>query len=524
MEKSVSLGGVCFQLAGAEHAQIDESAGAAFHLAVFGDFSGRAHRGIRDPSRIAGLRAIDVDRDNFDDVMAQLAPKLELPTDQGTLEIEFRELDDFEPDRLVDQVPVFSQLRSTRRRLKNTDTYEKAAAEVRSWATLAEPETPQPPAEQSTPPTNTSGTDRSEGGLLDQLVAATEAQTQSGEGPSKVQPDSPLVKAILGDIVRPYVLPKADPQRDELIECVDQATSAHMREILHHPYFKSLEATWRGLYFLVRRLPTHQKLRVFLVDISKEELAADLSSQDELSTTGLWKMMVEKTVNTAGKTPYALVSADYEFSPTVEDAQLLARLGLIVSSAKATLLAGASSKFVGCDSFGVTSDHTQWQSELSDDALTAWTELAQQDVAASIGLVAPRFLLRLPYGRNSYPMETFAFEEIVQPYQHTHFLWANGAFAVGYLIAENFSRSGWSFRPNSLRDLEDMPAFLLEIDGEKEMLPCAEALLSERALDKLAVRGLIPLVSVSNQDVVRVGRFQSIAQPVPVPLAGRWRG
>lgn len=523
MEKSISLGGVRFQLAGAESAQIDESASAAFHLAVLGDFSGRAHRGISEPSRIAGLRAVDVDRDNFDDVMAQLAPKLELPTDQGTLEIEFRELDDFEPDRLVEKVNVFSELRTTRRRLKNTDTYAKAAEDVRSWASLPEPEAPAPAAEPPSAPQEASTENSGSGGLLDQLVAATE-QAKSGEGASRTEPDSPIVKAIVSDIVRPYILPKADPQRDELIACVDEATSAHMREILHHPYFQALEATWRGLYFLVRRLPTHQKLRVFLIDVTKQELASDLSSQDELSTTGLWKMMVEKTVNTAGKTPYALVVADYQFEPTVEDAQLLARTGLIVSSAKATLLAGASPAFVGCDSFGLTSDHTQWQQELSDEALSAWTELAQQEVASYIGLVAPRFLLRLPYGRESYPMESFAFEEIVPPYQHNHFLWANGAFAVSYLIAENFSRSGWSFRPNSLRDLEDMPAFLLEVDGEKEMLPCAEALLSERALDKLALRGLIPLVSVANQDVVRVGRFQSLAQPVPVPLTGRWRG
>ena len=38
---------------------------------------------------------------------------------------------------------------------------------------------------------------------------------------------------------------------------------------------QALEAAWRGLYFLVKRLDTDGGLKLFLLDVSRDELAAD---------------------------------------------------------------------------------------------------------------------------------------------------------------------------------------------------------------------------------------------------------
>ncbi len=58
-------------------------------------------------------------------------------------------------------------------------------------------------------------------------------------------------------------------------------------------------------------------------------------------------------------------------------------------------------------------------------------------------------------------------------------------------------------------------------DGESEPKPCAEVLLTEDAVERMLEEGLIPLVSFKNRDLVRLARFQSIADP-PRALAGRW--
>jgi len=49
-----------------------------FHIAVLGDFSGRENRGVLD-ARLEGRKAILIDRDNFEDMIAQVAPELHLP-------------------------------------------------------------------------------------------------------------------------------------------------------------------------------------------------------------------------------------------------------------------------------------------------------------------------------------------------------------------------------------------------------------------------------------------------------------
>ena len=43
-----------------------------------------------------------------------------------------------------------------------------------------------------------------------------------------------------------------------------------------------VEAAWRAVYFLVRRLDTDSGLKLCLLDVSKEELAADLAAVKDL--------------------------------------------------------------------------------------------------------------------------------------------------------------------------------------------------------------------------------------------------
>jgi len=59
-------------------------------------------------------------------------------------------------------------------------------------------------------------------------------------------------------------------------------------------------------------------------------------------------------------------------------------------------------------------------------------------------------------------------------------------------------------------------------NGETHVTPCAEAFLTERAMEILIGKGLVPLLSIKGRDAVRIARFQSIAEP-SAPLAGRWQ-
>ncbi|MBW1745109.1 MAG: type VI secretion system contractile sheath large subunit [Deltaproteobacteria bacterium] len=63
-----------------------------------------------------------------------------------------------------------------------------------------------------------------------------------------------------------------------MLNAVDAATSELMQRILHHADFQTIESAWRGVHFLTSRLETDEQLKLYLLDISKAELAADLGS------------------------------------------------------------------------------------------------------------------------------------------------------------------------------------------------------------------------------------------------------
>lgn len=131
-------------------------------------------------------------------------------------------------------------------------------------------------------------------------------------------------------------------------------------------------------------------------------------------------------------------------------------------------------------------------------------------------------MLRLPYGRGTSPLESFDFEEFPGPPSHNGYLWGNPAFAVALLLGQSFNESGWEMRPGSLSQIQNLPLHAYRVDGDSQSKPCAEVLLTEEGVERILDRGLIPLISFKGRDSMRVGRFQSIADPQS-PLAGRWQ-
>ena len=61
-----------------------------------------------------------VDRDNFDDVLSRMGAEIQLAIGDGSLHLQFSELDDFHPDRIFQQLEAFGKLRELRGRLRRS--------------------------------------------------------------------------------------------------------------------------------------------------------------------------------------------------------------------------------------------------------------------------------------------------------------------------------------------------------------------------------------------------------------------
>ena len=487
-------------------------------IAVLGDFSGRANRGIFKPGApIAGHRTRSVDRDNFDTELAKLNAEIMLSladSDNPPVKITFSELDDFHPDQLFERVEAFQILRETRRKLDDPQKFEAAAQEVQSWpgtaaddvAPLSEPKAAK--SEAAMPKAS---------GLLDQIIDETDCSTAATGSTMS----SSSWNAFLQGIVKPHLVADTDSRQENLKACVDEAAAELMRTILHHPDFQIIEAAWRGLHFLVSRMETDADLKIHLCDISKEELAADLEAAEDLSATEAYRVFVEQTTGTSGGERWSLLAGNYTFNPTCEDAQLLRRLGKIACRAGSHFIAAASPRLVGCNSLHESPDPDDWTVLPDRQAIQAWETLIRRPEASRIGLALPRFLLRLPYGAETDPIDRFDFEEMPGHPVHSDYLWGNPVNVCAHLLSQTLCQKGDGFRMCAIRQVDGLPLHVYKEDGEARLLPCAEVLLSERAMGKILDKGFMPLLSMKNTDAVRLARFQSLSDPTTY-LAGRW--
>ena len=89
------------------------------------------------------------------------------------------------------------------------------------------------------------------------------------------------------------------------------------------------------------------------------------------------------------------------------------------------------------------------------------------------------------------------------PPEHERYLWGNPAIACALLLGEAFMRSGWSMRPGQVSDVTGLPAHVYKVNGETELKPCAEVLMTEDSALHLLDRGFMPLVSIKGSDRVK---------------------
>ena len=95
-----------------------------FVIGVLGDFSGDPTQKLRP---LGERKFVQIDRDNFDEVMQRLAPGLNLKVanklgaddDAIAVGLRFNALEDFEPERVLNQVPALRTLLETRNRLRD---------------------------------------------------------------------------------------------------------------------------------------------------------------------------------------------------------------------------------------------------------------------------------------------------------------------------------------------------------------------------------------------------------------------
>lgn len=92
-------------------------------VGLLADLSGQP---LVPPPKLKARRLIEIDRDNFNEVMAKISPRLDMSVPdtlkgEGNLKVElnFTEIDHFHPEAIVAQVPRLARLLEARQQLRD---------------------------------------------------------------------------------------------------------------------------------------------------------------------------------------------------------------------------------------------------------------------------------------------------------------------------------------------------------------------------------------------------------------------
>lgn len=432
------------------------------------------------------MRLVDVD--TFDALLEAEQPVIHLPSG----DVRLQELDDLHPEQLCKSLPIFQTLIDLRRRLRKPESFEAAAQEVRDLLKM----------DVAPSPTAPSVDEENDADTLSRLLGKPPEPTSRAVSPAR---EGGFLNDLVQKAVQAHVVPDADPRAEDYIKGVDAAAAAHLRAVLHDPSFQSFEAAWRGLHLLTSNIETDNDLSIRVWNVAKSEL---IEAMGPAGGSPEGTVLHQKIVHERHDEPFTLIISDITFGSDADDLRLLATLGALAGRSGAIVVAGVAPEVIGAKSWDAIAKAPS--APLEPD--TGWSALRDSGLGSRIVAVAPRFMLRTPYGKRLDQADTFfEFEELEQPGDaEAPFLWGTSSLLATILIAQSFAQEGWDARLNTNLAYDDLPFVPFEQDGEKQLKPCAEVQLSDRAAETILNAGPIPVVSVRNHNEVRLSWFQSI--------------
>ena len=208
---------------------------------------------------------------------------------------------------------------------------------------------------------------------------------------------------------------------------IDHLVSLQLNEVLHHAEFQKLEASWRGLKYLMDQSETSDKLKIRVLNVTKKELLRDLQRAPEFDQSALFKKVYEEEYGVFGGAPFGALLGDYEFGRGPEDIELLEKISNVAAAAHAPFLTAAAPDMLNMDSFTTTRRPARHGQDLRHHRIRQVEELPPER----------RFALRRPVPaahpdapalrQDTKPVEGFNYEEGVDGSDHSKYLWGNAA-------------------------------------------------------------------------------------------------
>lgn len=309
-------------------------------LLLLGDFSGsNDYELVRSPTPVA------IDVGSFDRVLAAHSVCLSLevaqPSDETGLSFELMDiplssLADFEPEKLINNVPYLS--------------------------------------------------------LHLSLIRDLQAAVASVECSSLSDAEQQLLKCCGLDQSQIDLV-----ERDFVCMDINEHLHQLLDAVLHSDVFQRVEALWRNVWQLCQAAENYPDCHIDLLDISKAALNDDFIANRDVRESLLFDVVYFNEFAQYGGQPYGAIVADYEFSYGTEDIQLLRSIAQVGYAAHLPFIAGVSPQFFGRDDFADMGAGLDLAEQMSGPRYIKWRNLLREPWANYLALALPRMLVRQDY-------------------------------------------------------------------------------------------------------------------------------
>jgi len=330
-------------------------------------------------------------------------------------------------------------------------------------------------------------------------------------------------RELIGELVKQILVDEVVVSKDmeQMIQCriaqIDGMISSQLNEIMHHPDLQKLEASWRGLSYLVNQTETGTNLKIRVMNVSKQDLLKDMEKASEFDQSALFKKIYEEEFGTYGGASYGCLLGDFEFGNTAKDLSLLEKMSQVAASAHAPLITSASAGLFNLDSF-TELDHPRDLAKIFQGVEYAkWKSFRESEDSRYVALCLPHILMRLPYGQGAVPVESFNFEEEVDGTDHGKYLWGNAAYGLTGRITDAFARYGWTA---AIRGVEGgglvpgLPVHTFATEEGELALKCpTEIAVTDRREKELSDLGFVSLVHCKGTDNAAFFSVQTANKP-----------
>ncbi len=353
-----------------------------------------------------------------------------------------------------------------------------------------------------------------ESSLLDQIVE----QGRFGD-PTARERGKGLIKEFVAQVLEGSMAlgRDADQMISARVAQIDHLISLQLNEVLHNPQFQKLESTWRGLKYLLDQSETGSMLKIRILNASKKDLLRDLQRAPEFDQSAMFKKVYEEEYGIFGGEPFGALVGDYEFSKHPEDLELLEKVSQVAASAHAPFLSAASSELLNMQSFTALDQPRDIGKIFDSTEYAKWKGFRESEDSKYVCLACPRILMRLPWGKETAPVEGFNFEEGVDGTDHNKYLWGNAAYALAAKMTQAFSTYGWCVAIRGVEGgglVDGLPSHNFRTDEGDVALKCpTEIAITDRREKELADQGLVPLVHCKGTDKAAFFSIQSCNRP-----------